>query len=106
MYSEVTENVNYIYGRNGGGRTREFTIARLRLGYKYPLECNIPMEDSLKMCSVCGERLGHNLKHYVMECQYTEPFRKGVREMIPMTKLMINVIDNILRIHKQFACVE
>lgn len=38
-----------------------------------------------------------NLKHYVIEYEQIEPFRRGPRDMIGMTKQLINVLGKILK---------
>lgn len=58
--------------------------------------------NSLKKCIVCCEKIGNNLKHYVMECQCIEPFR-ALSESKHMMSVTKRVIKDILK--KQTICM-
>lgn len=52
--------MNHGYSKDCS-REKETTIARLRLGYRYPWGCNIQTEEHMKKCRVYGQSRACNL---------------------------------------------
>lgn len=105
-YNTVAIQTVFTYGKRGGGRNRETVYARIRLGYYYPWQYGMQVEEEKRKCKVCGERDSHTLEHYILYCNLLRDFRNPeLHNICDQAKFLIehDKITEILKVYKNFA---